>query len=453
MSKAVYLFDSNAKLLKKGSLTYDDVTLKYTFSATEAYITQGSIEVDELCIVVPDTMFTKANTGIFGSFVSPVRNPLGLVPGEWEARTIIDGATETTYLNCAIFALDLAFYTYVAGRYGFAIGFVDSTTGAIDKTPYDSYTVQNGVDNFTENNLTASDYDNLLTAITNLTSTIGGNVSQLLSDVATLKATAITLETGKHEFSAIVGVWNETTSKDTPIYSKLKVDEIDTAIVLNINAHKARTNNPHDVTKAQVGLENVDNTSDLNKPISTLTQNALNDKSNVGHTHTKSDITDFSHTHLIEDITDLIEATQAISGLMSATDKTRLDTLHALLEENDANTVVDSINEILAIFNNYPEGADLVSALANKVDKNNAITAGTKTKITYDAKGLVTGGSDLVPSDIGAVEEALNDGKVYARKNKSWVEFQSGFLPDEETITLNNDDELEATNVAIWRYE
>ena len=30
---------------------------------------------------------------------------------------------------------------------------------------------------------------------------------------------------------------------------------------------------------------------------------------------------------------------------------------------------------------------------------------------------------------------------------------KDGFLPDEETITLNNDDELEATNVAIWRYE
>lgn len=95
---------------------------------------------------------------------------------------------------------------------------------------------------------------------------------------------------------------------------------------------------------------------------------------------------------------------------------------------------------------------DIVDLESDKVDKNNAITPGTKTKITYDSKGLVTAGDDLVPSEIGAVEEALNDGKTYARKNKSWVEFQVGFLPDEETITLNNDDELEATNVAIWRY-
>ena len=32
MSKAVYLFDSNARLIKKGSLTYDSDTLKYTLA-------------------------------------------------------------------------------------------------------------------------------------------------------------------------------------------------------------------------------------------------------------------------------------------------------------------------------------------------------------------------------------------------------------------------------------
>lgn len=45
-----------------------------------------------------------------------------------------------------------------------------------------------------------------------------------------------------------------------------------------INNHIADKTNPHEVTKAQVGLSNVDNTSDLNKPISTATQTALNSK-------------------------------------------------------------------------------------------------------------------------------------------------------------------------------
>lgn len=79
-----------------------------------------------------------------------------------------------------------------------------------------------------------------------------------------------------------------------------------------INTHTANTNNPHSVTKAQVGLGNVDNTADLDKPISTATQTALDDK----------------------------------------------------------------------------------------VAKNADITGATKTKITYDNKGLVTAGGDLEESDI-----------------------------------------------------
>ena len=50
------------------------------------------------------------------------------------------------------------------------------------------------------------------------------------------------------------------------------------AISSDLNNHIADKNNPHEVTKAQVGLGNVDNTSDLNKPISTATQTALNAK-------------------------------------------------------------------------------------------------------------------------------------------------------------------------------
>lgn len=42
-----------------------------------------------------------------------------------------------------------------------------------------------------------------------------------------------------------------------------------------VSAHAARNDNPHNVTKAQVGLGNVDNTSDAGKPISTATRTAL----------------------------------------------------------------------------------------------------------------------------------------------------------------------------------
>lgn len=72
-------------------------------------------------------------------------------------------------------------------------------------------------------------------------------------------------------------------------------DEIDNELSGNINTvsdqlgiHAGRTDNPHGVTKAQVGLGNVDNTSDLNKPVSTATQEALDAKPDFADIPTKT---------------------------------------------------------------------------------------------------------------------------------------------------------------------
>lgn len=43
----------------------------------------------------------------------------------------------------------------------------------------------------------------------------------------------------------------------------------------DLTSHTGNTSNPHSVTKAQVGLSNVDNTSDVNKPVSTAQAAAL----------------------------------------------------------------------------------------------------------------------------------------------------------------------------------
>ena len=98
-------------------------------------------------------------------------------------------------------------------------------------------------------------------------------------------------------------------------------------------------------TANEIGLGNVDNTSDIDKPISTATQTALDGKADTGHTHTVSDITDMpayltqetdptvpawakaknkptytadevgaakkKHTHNLSDITDMPEWTKA----------------------------------------------------------------------------------------------------------------------------------------------
>jgi Cu/Ag efflux protein CusF len=49
----------------------------------------------------------------------------------------------------------------------------------------------------------------------------------------------------------------------------------------DLTAHTSNTSNPHSVTKAQVGLGNANDTSDMDKPISTAAQTALNLKANL----------------------------------------------------------------------------------------------------------------------------------------------------------------------------
>ena len=49
----------------------------------------------------------------------------------------------------------------------------------------------------------------------------------------------------------------------------------------NLINHLTNTSNPHNVTKSQVGLSSVDNTSDADKPISNATQGALNNKADL----------------------------------------------------------------------------------------------------------------------------------------------------------------------------
>jgi hypothetical protein len=66
--------------------------------------------------------------------------------------------------------------------------------------------------------------------------------------------------------------------------------------VMDLIGTKAPTNNPSftgtvsGITKAMVGLGNVDNTSDASKPISTATQTALNLKADQATTYTKTEV-------------------------------------------------------------------------------------------------------------------------------------------------------------------
>lgn len=65
-----------------------------------------------------------------------------------------------------------------------------------------------------------------------------------------------------------IRVWNEGSYQE--------VSSIDAQLRILLDNHLLDKSNPHDVTKDQIGLGNVDNTSDLDKPLSSATSDALN---------------------------------------------------------------------------------------------------------------------------------------------------------------------------------
>ena len=113
-----------------------------------------------------------------------------------------------------------------------------------------------------------------------------------------------------------------------------------------------------------------------------------------------SDIPDLSATYVAKN-TDITGATKT----KITYDAKGLVTAGADLEATDIPALpLTKISDVTATATevNYLSGVTsaVQTQLNDKLDKNTAITGATKTKITYDANGLVTAGADLAASDI-----------------------------------------------------
>lgn len=167
-----------------------------------------------------------------------------------------------------------------------------------------------------------------------------------------------------------------------------KVKNNFSAINTQVEAHTSNKSNPHAVTKAQVGLSNVDNTSDANKPISTATQAALNDKADqadlTAHTSNKNNPHSVTKAQIgLSNVDNTSDANKPISNATQAAldDKADQADLTAHMSDTSNPHAVTKAQVGLANVDNTSDANKPIStatqaALDDKADKENAYGGG-----------------------------------------------------------------------------
>ena len=150
--------------------------------------------------------------------------------------------------------------------------------------------------------------------------------------------------------------------------SKSYVDTSSQGVQDKLNIHVADKNNPHQVTKAQVGLGNVDNTADTDKPVSNATKSAIitatTDMATKTYVNSKDgDLTTLKtadKTNLVKAVNEIHDVTKGVVALYDKNVKAGAgangwdDTLIAVSEninQRQINDGLESIAQLLAIKN------------------------------------------------------------------------------------------------------
>lgn len=123
--------------------------------------------------------------------------------------------------------------------------------------------------------------------------------------------------------------------KSSGVYSSIN------SVSTSLDSHTSNKSNPHEVTKAQVGLGNVDNTSDVDKPISTATQSALNlkvDKTTTVNGHALSSNVTVSKSDVG---LSNVDNTSDMNKPVSTAQKSAIDTVQTNLT-NHSNTTANA---------------------------------------------------------------------------------------------------------------
>ena len=167
------------------------------------------------------------------------------------------------------------------------------------------------------------------------------NVSELLANANEYTNTKISeLVDGAPEAMDTLKELADAIAQNSDIMSALQSAIGNKANEAELSGHISDTSNPHNVTKEQLGLENVDNTSDIDKPISTAIQEALDGKAPTKHSSATNaygvgNASNYGHLKLSDSTTSTSSTSSGIAATPKAV-KTISDTLSTEISDRQA---------------------------------------------------------------------------------------------------------------------
>ena len=223
-------------------------------------------------------------------------------------------------------------------------------------------------------------------------------------------------------------------SKDNPItyiqeyYTKvgnaeqveIKVENGVYALAEDLTAHINNMDNPHQVTKSHVGLGNVDNTADSEKPVSKEQQSAIDEKYKMANAYTNEKV-----AQLVNGAPETLDTLKEVADAM-AQNKDVVDALNqAIGTKADNGHTHDDRYYTEAEVNNFLAGKqDKGTVLMHERTASNAWIPGNGNQVTLAYIDVTPGaylliGQLIVPIDTnnGSVSAAVSDRESFADTN------------------------------------
>ena len=172
------------------------------------------------------------------------------------------------------------------------------------------------------------------------------------------------------------------------------------AVQNNLNTHISNTQNPHNVTKTQVGLSNVDNTSDIDKPISTAVQSALDLMLPRSEAPTK-----------VSDLKNDAAYIYNVQRIYSVEDKDQL------FGNPDGKTEIDLSSDSVSIDRRYPNTPTYIPVFTSRRDDVRDVTSIQ----SASTKRIIVNGVEepSFPNNMGVLRVVSEDDGSYIEANLS----------------------------------